>query len=185
LLGLVAVLAGSGLVRLATAWRWGLLAVVLIGWLSALALAYRPAATSSNQAIRQTVELLAPARGCIVVAIDERLAEPMSADGGSRLNALGMALTLAGIPWQRERFNGLTMAELMRQTASQGVAILGPPAPREERAIRNRLQAIRLVAEPEGNFGVYVYRLPGLPICAPPERPPPLRSDQFGRNPAN
>jgi 4-amino-4-deoxy-L-arabinose transferase-like glycosyltransferase len=197
LVAVVAVLAGAGVAALAGGpaatgpWRRAalgalplLLAVLPVASLTAY---YGQQSGAPNQVAMATADLLAPARGCIHVVLDQRLAGQVTSGGGTMARSLRLTLSLAGVGWETQRVHGQTLRDVERDTGIRErggvvVAIFTPPTIQQlSPQLLARLQEIWRAPDGSGAaFTVYAYRAPGLPVCAPPAAPPPVTKEAAG-----
>jgi hypothetical protein len=128
-------------------------------------------------------DLLAPARGCIVVVLDQQLAGQVTPGGGSVARSLRMTLSLAGVAHETHRVHQQTLrdteARISRASAGQVVvAILTPPTIAQ--VVSGRSTRLEPIATTDGSgveFTVFTYRSAGLPTCMPPSVPPTTSVD--------
>jgi hypothetical protein len=192
LVAVVAVLLGVGVTtvagrpRLAAA-AWLLPALLALLPLASLAAYHQRQAGAPNRAAIQTAELLAPARGCIRVVLDQRLAGQVTAGGGTMARSLRLTLSLAGIPWETQRFHGQTLRDVenlsgARERGGVVVAVLTPPTIKEmSRDLARRVSEVWSAPAGSGaEFTVFTYRAADLPTCAPPESAPPVTEEAAG-----
>lgn len=190
LVAVVAVLAGAGVAALAgparrTRAAVGALPLLLVALpVTSLTAYYGQQSGAPNQVAIATANLLAPARGCIHVVLDQRLAGQVTPGGGTMARSLRLTLSLAGVSWETQRIHGQTLRDVerdsgMREHGGVVVAVFTPPTIRElSPPLLARMAELWRAPEGSGaEFTVYAYRAPGLPVCAPPAAPPPVTEE--------
>lgn len=182
-IALLAVLVGVSVTQLAKRWWWAAgtagLALLLLPTV-VLANNYQHGQNSPNTPAIATAEQLISARGCIIVGLDQALNYYDHGGNGTTLRALRLTLSLAGIRWETKRFHAQTMRDLARDAGAAGVAILVPTTA-ELPNMKQRLRQISSVRMADGlAYDVYMYRLPGLPVCAPDNEAKPTTIAAIG-----
>lgn len=176
-IGPAAALIGVALTRLGRGRWW--LAVSLAGGLTILPLTslvryYEQQGDSPNRPLMATAALLAPARACSRVILDQSLAHQKNHGGGSLLRDLRMAMAVSGMTVETKPMHRALLRAEANRTPDQWVIAILSPGSETIPGIMARLTLLDHVAYPaRANYpagvvyGVYVYG-GGPPRCAAP-----------------
>jgi 4-amino-4-deoxy-L-arabinose transferase-like glycosyltransferase len=158
-----------------------LLPALMLLPLASLATSYGRQTGEPNHVVIAAAELLAPARGCIHVVLDQRLAKQVTPGGGSMARSLRLTLSLAGVAWQTAKVHGNTLRDFERDSGARKrgdvvVAFYTAPTIRIlAPAFTRPLHEIGSAPAGSGaEFTIFTYRAASLPVCAPLAAPPPV-----------
>jgi hypothetical protein len=177
-IGLATIALGAAIAWIGHGRRWlaAALGALLIA-VPALALAdyYQRSGKSLNEDVIATAAILEPARECIHVVLDQRLAHLQADGGGTALRALRMTLSFADIDWETEVMHVASLRDAAREREPvQIVAVLSPQSEREFGSSR-LVPLYRATAAGGLGYGVYLYRAnnraEAAPSCAPSPAP--------------